>query len=325
MRCVSVAILGFGYWGRNLARTVDRSDRTALRAIVDPTSGNREAAQADHEDIAVFADVSNLSRMADDIDAVIVAAPPAVHGELAIAALELGFDVLVEKPLALSFAEATSVMDLADELGRVVMVDHTFLHSDLTAIARGLSRSGAVGKVRRVTSRRLAPGRRRTDVDALWNLAPHDVALILDLAGGAAVGYEGVPSFLAGVENAVEYRGRMLLDNGVLGQFHVSCNSPERVRDLCLEGETGSIDVNYSTRTIAVRSGDSQISWQGEEREPLASMLDAFLDRVVHRGTPENDTAVEVVRVLESLTNKDDLTNGIPIPVSCIGGGDRVF
>jgi predicted dehydrogenase len=273
----------------------------------------------------VFDDVSHLSRLVDDIDAVIIAAPPAVHGELAIAALELGLDVLVEKPLALNLAEATSVVDLADELGRVVMVDHTFLHSDLTAIARDLLRSGAVGKVRRVTSRRLAPGRRRTDVDALWNLAPHDVALILDLAGGAAIGYEGVPSFLTGVENAVEYRGRMLLDNGVLGQFHVSCNSPERVRDLSLEGETGSIDVDYATRTIAVTSGDSQISWQGEEREPLASMFDTFLDRVAHRSTPENHTAVEVVRALESLTNTDDLTNKIPASVSCIGGGDRMF
>ncbi|GAB3173471.1 hypothetical protein GCM10027059_44550 [Myceligenerans halotolerans] len=218
--------------------------------------------------------------------------------------MELGLDVLVEKPLALSLAEARDVIDRAERLGRVVMVDHTFLHSDLTSIARNLSRSGAVGKIRRITSRRLAPGKRRPDIDALWNLAPHDIALILNLGRGKARTVQGEPSFIQGEGNAVEFRGTITHDTDLVGEFHVSCNSPERVRDLRLEGESGSIVVDYIARTIAVTNRGSRIAWRAEEREPLARVVEAFADRVVRRNIDENHRAIDVVRLLDSLTNE---------------------
>jgi UDP-2-acetamido-3-amino-2,3-dideoxy-glucuronate N-acetyltransferase len=173
-----VAAIGCGYWGKNLVRNFAELD--ALAAICDP---NRTAALqlADryHTRVAEFDAVLRD----DEINGVAIAAPAALHAELTHRAIEAGKHVFVEKPLALTVAEAEQLCALAERRDRRLMVGHLLQYHPAFIELRELVRQGALGRLEYISSTRLNLGKIRREEDILWSFAPHDLSMILSLVG----------------------------------------------------------------------------------------------------------------------------------------------
>ena len=173
-----VAVIGCGYWGRNLVRNF--AELGALAAICDP-----DQASASQLSARYGAPVIAMDAVLRDpaIAGVAIAAPAAQHAELATAALEAGKHVFVEKPLALTVPEAERVCVLAEQHRRVLMVGHLLQYHPAFIALRELVRDGALGRLQYLYSNRLNLGKVRREEDILWSFAPHDLSMILSLVG----------------------------------------------------------------------------------------------------------------------------------------------
>lgn len=175
-----IALLGCGYWGKNLARNL--YELGALRLVCDPAESGQAAAAENAPGVATSSEFNDALR-SGDIEAVVIATPAETHFELAAAALHAGKDVFVEKPLALQASEGEQLKDLAQELGRVLMVGHLLEYHPAVVRLHELIDAGELGNVNYIYSNRLNFGKVRTEENALWSFAPHDVAVILRLLG----------------------------------------------------------------------------------------------------------------------------------------------
>src|SRR5687767_4639312 len=180
----SVAVFGCGYWGQNLVRNFYQLG--ALRLVCDPAQKGRTRA-------AELAPGVETSESFDqvftrkDIQAVVLATPAETHRHLALKALNAGFDVLVEKPLALTFQEGIEMKRAAELNGRILMVGHLLEYHPAVLKLREMVAKGDLGKVNYVYSNRLNFGKIRIEENALWSFAPHDVAVILRLFGSLPI------------------------------------------------------------------------------------------------------------------------------------------
>src|SRR5206468_1518556 len=136
-RRIAVGLIGYGYWGPNLARNLAETDDFELGAIADARGERRELAGRRHPGVKTYADARALLER-DDLEAIVVATPLATHHALARAALESGKHVLVEKPLAGTRADAEDLAECADRHGRRLMVDHTFVYTGAVRAIRAL-------------------------------------------------------------------------------------------------------------------------------------------------------------------------------------------
>ncbi len=175
---VRVAAIGCGYWGKNLVRNF--AELGALAAICDPDrEAARQLAERHHTRVADFDSVLRD----DEIAGVAIAAPAALHAELASRAIEAGKHVFVEKPLALTVIEAEQLCALAERRNRRLMVGHLLQYHPAFIKLRELVREGALGRLEYISSTRLNLGKVRREEDILWSFAPHDLSMILSLVG----------------------------------------------------------------------------------------------------------------------------------------------
>ena len=324
-----VAQLGVGYWGPNLLRNLALNPRCHLVRVCDLSSERRAFVMNGHPTVDVVADPGAI--IGDPgIQAVVISTPAATHFDLAMRCLRAGKHVLVEKPLATSVAEVDKIAALAKENGRVAMAAHTFLFNDAVRHPKMLIDSGELGEIRYIYSRRLNLGRIRSDVDALWNLAPHDVSIIQYLLGDpvpVSISRTGMDFIQPGIEDVtflqITYPGK------IIAQVHVSWLDPHKVREMTVVGSKKMVIYDdVSDNKIAIydmgieakavlgermdydkpvpqqfvhRSGDIHIP-KITFREPLQVEIDHFLDCI--EGKSECLTgpahAREVVRILET-------------------------
>ena len=175
---VRVAAIGCGYWGKNLVRNF--AELGALAAICDPDrNAAGRLAERHHTRVAEFDAVLRD----DEIAGVAIAAPAALHAELASRALEAGKHVFVEKPLALTIAEAEQLCAMAERGDRQLMVGHLLQYHPAFIKLRELVREGMLGRLEYISSTRLNLGKVRREEDILWSFAPHDLSMILSLVG----------------------------------------------------------------------------------------------------------------------------------------------
>ncbi len=175
---VRVAAIGCGYWGKNLVRNF--AELGALAAICDPDrNAARQFAERHHARVAEFDAVLRDG----DIAGVAIAAPAALHAELTSRALEAGKHVFVEKPLALTVAEAEQLCAMAERGNRQLMVGHLLQYHPAFIKLRELVRDGVLGRLEYISSTRLNLGKVRREEDILWSFAPHDLSMILSLVG----------------------------------------------------------------------------------------------------------------------------------------------
>ena len=231
-----IGLIGCGMWGRNLARNLAQLD--VLAAV------------SDHHDenAAEFAAQFNSQKQDLDailvdpyIDGVVIATPAPSHDQLAIAALQAGKHVYVEKPMSLTFAGATSIANAAEKAGRQVMVGHLIRYHAVFCELQEQVSAGAIGALRHIQANRLAMGRVRNTESVLFDLCPHDISLILALAGSLPnkIHCAGSSHMTVGM---VDYLSTFLgFENGVSAGMQTSWLSPLKEHQLTVTGTAGSM------------------------------------------------------------------------------------
>ncbi|NQT13098.1 MAG: Gfo/Idh/MocA family oxidoreductase [Planctomycetes bacterium] len=173
-----VAVIGFGQWGKNLIRNFH--ELGVLSAICDSDPSRREKVREQYPGVDYVEQVGNLLRR-DDIDAVVIATPAVTHFEIARRAIQADKDVYVEKPLALDPEEGETLVRLADQASRILMVGHILQYHPAVVALKEMMRSGDLGRIEYIYSNRLNIGKFRTEENILWSFAPHDISVILAL------------------------------------------------------------------------------------------------------------------------------------------------
>jgi len=326
-----LAQLGCGYWGPNLLRNFSALPGCLVRYVVDASPERRAFVAANFPQTTP---VESMKRVLDDpeVSAVVIATPAATHFTLAQQALQAGKHVFVEKPLATKAAEVDELARCAAPRNLVVMTGHTFIYNAAVRFVKKLIDSGELGDIRYIYSQRLNLGRIRSDIDALWNFAPHDVSIIQYWLGDPeplSVSKQGMAYMQDGIEDVVflslAYPGK------IMANIHVSWLDPQKVRKMIVVGSRKMVvydDVaddkiavydkgidrkailgqnmdfdNPPALQFSYRSGDILLP-QVKFVEPLRVEAEHFLDCIRNARTPMTGLkhARTVVSILERAT-----------------------
>lgn len=305
-----LAVLGCGYWGSNHIRTL--KSLGALYAVSDANHARAEGFASEQDCLAVPTD-ELFER--DDVDAIVIALPPQFHAAYAIRAVECGKDVLVEKPIALTVADAERSVEAARKNGRIFMTGHVLRFHPAFVQLKSLIDLNELGQVRYIHSHRLGLGKFHTENDALWDLAPHDLSMILAITGTAPIEVRGEGAAL--LDHLSDFAHlHMRFPNGLRSHLFTSRLNPYRERRLTVVGTKAMAvfdDVEPWPRKLAVyRHAVWQDSGQWaftanepsyvevEEGMPLTRELEHFLSCIESRASPltGGDEAVDVLRIL---------------------------
>jgi predicted dehydrogenase len=260
---ISAALIGCGYWGRNLLRNLQQLPQFELRAVYDE-SPERQAWLRDQAGAQVAASLEKDILENSEIEAVVIATPAATHAELAIRCLNAGKHVMVEKSLALNTEDAAALVQLADEKQLTLMVGHTFLYNAAVLFMRDTIAAGDLGEVYYIEGRRLSLGIVRRDVDAMWNLAPHDVSIANFLL-------DEQPSHVRACGNSFLVDGHcdvqflhLRYPSGRAAHLHVGWLHPRKVREMTIVGSRQMM-VFDDVKT----DGKIEVYDKGIDREPI--------------------------------------------------------
>ena len=230
------AQFGCGYWGPNLLRNFSGLPNCSVKYVVDASPERRTFVERNFPRTAAT-DSSDVPLNDPEVDAIIIATPAGTHFTLAKKALQSGKHVFVEKPLATKTTEVDELGKCASERSLVVMAGHTFIYNSAVRYVKQLIDAGELGEVRYVYSQRLNLGRIRTDIDALWNFAPHDISIIQYWLGNSepiSIYRQGMAYMQDGIDDVVflslEY------PNKVIANIHVSWLDPQKVRKMIIVG-----------------------------------------------------------------------------------------
>lgn len=231
-----LAQLGCGYWGPNLLRNFSSLKDCRMKYVADASAGRRSFVETHYPRTQAVESVSTVLND-PEVDAVIIATPAGTHFQLAKDALNAGKHVFVEKPLATRVCEVDELAQCAAQHSRIVMTGHTFIYNAAVRYVKKLIDAGELGEIRYIYSQRLNLGRIRSDVDALWNFAPHDISIIQYWLGNPeplSVSRLGMDYMQPGVEDVVflglAYPGK------IMANVHVSWLDPQKVRKMIVVG-----------------------------------------------------------------------------------------
>jgi predicted dehydrogenase len=232
----SVGLVGYGYWGSNLARNLVAAPTVRLVGIADEDETRREAAEATFGRVRTWPGLDALLED-PDVEAVVLATPAGMHAEQALRVLASGRHVMVEKPLALSPEDADKVVRAAEDADLVIMVGHTFLYSPPIQRLRAYVEQGDLGAIQYLYSQRLSLGRIRRDCNALWNFAPHDISIMLYLLGERPVEVSGRGFSFIADDLADVCFASVVFESGIGANVHVSWIDPRKARLLTVVGD----------------------------------------------------------------------------------------
>jgi len=231
-----LAQLGCGYWGPNLLRNFSALPGCVVKWVAEPSAKRRAYVERNFSKSRTTPNWEEAIQDAE-VDGVIVSAPASTHFALAKAALQAGKHVFVEKPLAMNTREADELVALAASANRTLMVGHTFLYNAAVRYTKRLIDEGQLGDLYYIYTQRLNLGQVRSDVNAWWNLAPHDISILLYWMGGqppVSVAVQGISRIQPGIEDVVF--ATLTWTNRVTAHVHVSWLDPGKVRKITLVG-----------------------------------------------------------------------------------------
>lgn len=263
------AQIGVGYWGPNLLRNIVANKKCNVKSVVDFSEERRKFVKGLYPSINVSANGDDIFND-PSIDAVIIATPAETHYGLAVKCLEAGKHILVEKPMAKSVSEVRKIRELAIEKNLVAMVGHTFLYNSAVRYIKKLISSNELGKIRYIFSQRLNLGRIRSDVDALWNLAPHDISIIQYWLGEPEpinISRNGKAFIQKNIDDVV-FMNIEYADN-VMAHIHVSWLDPHKIRKMTIVGEKKMVvyDDIAENKIIIYDKGIDQIALLGKNMD----------------------------------------------------------
>lgn len=324
---LNIGVVGYGYWGPNVARNFHAVGGARLTAISDLSDKRLGLAQSHYPFLKAIKDPLELIR-STDVDAVAIVTPVFAHYEMAKTALLAGKHIFVEKPFTSTSAQARELVDIAARKNLRIMVDHTFLFTGAVRKIKELIGSGELGRLLFYDSVRVNLGLFQHDVNVIWDLAPHDfsiMAYVIDRKP-AALSAHGTVHFHGGFED-LAYVALEFEDNGFMAHFHVNWLSPVKVRRTLISGDkkmlvwddldpdekvkiydrgvdiksgNGGKDGTYEL-LVSYRSGDVHIP-KLEVTEALKAEAQYFVECVESGRDPFNDglSGLQVVRLLEA-------------------------
>ena len=324
MEPIRVGTIGCGYWGPNVIRNFVETPGAELHAVADLDPAKLESITARHPQIEMT--TTDHRRLFDlDLDAVAICTPPQTHLAIARECLENGLDVLVEKPLTTTSDDAQTLIDVADAHDRILMVGHTFVYNPAVQALKRMLDNNALGQIRYIDAVRVGLGLYHPSLNVVWDLAPHDVSILLHLFGTMpeTVSATGV----ACVHDVVEDVAYLTLTfaPGILTHVRVSWLDPSKIRRVTIVGSESmviydDVEPNEKLRVFdkgveALRTPDTFGEFQFNYRygdivspyidfqEPLRVQAEHFLECVRDRRTPTTDghAGLRVVKVLEAL------------------------
>jgi predicted dehydrogenase len=324
---IGVAVVGAGYWGPNLIRNFGASGEFDLRWVCDLDEARARKVLGPNSTVRV---TTSLEEVLDDSDvaAVAVATPAATHGIIGVTCLEAGRHLLVEKPLAASIAEGEKLVEVAADRELVLMCDHTFCYTPAVQRIRQYIDDGVLGDIQYVDSVRINLGLVQSDIDVLWDLAPHDLS-ILDYLLPAdrrpiSVAAHGADPLGQGRASLAYLT--LALDGGAVAHAHVNWLSPVKVRTVIIGGSERMVmwdDLNPTQKLSLYDSGvdvapgldeasrrEKLISYRVGDvvspalpvHEALGGVVDEFARSIREHRAPKTDgrAGLRVMRVLES-------------------------
>jgi len=334
---VPIAVVGCGYWGVNYLRLLSELPHAVLAGVCDQNRDRvDEVARRFHVETAWKDLDSVLAEPA--VQAVVVATPSSTHAGVVRRCLDAGKHVLVEKPLALSTDDAVELVALAHKADRRLMVAHTFMYNPAVRALKRYVRSEAFGDVYYIVSRRTHLGLIRPDVNAVWDLAPHDVSIFSYVLETLPTSVSAVGGrFLHPQKEDVAFV-TLTYPNGVVGNIQISWIDSNKVREVVVVGSRQRIvfddvnnlekirifekgaaisgDVNsFGEFQLQLRDGDI-LSPKIEATEPLRNQCEHFVECVVSGREPltGGGAGLDVVKIMVAIEHSL-AKRGVPVPV----------
>ncbi len=337
-KMLNIGVVGCGYWGPNLIRNLRGLPDCKLQVMCDANPQRLEHLHALYPEIEGERDFSRMLDRAD-LDGVMIATSVKHHYPMAKASLLAGKHTFIEKPMASSAQECAELIEIARKKGLILMVGHTFLYSAPIRKIKHILDCGDIGELQYISSRRLNLGLFQKDINVTWDLAPHDISIVLYLMNQlpVSVNCSGNAHITAGVEDVTS------LNMSFAGDYFASIQSswldPRKVRDMTIVGSKRMIVYDdmeplqkikiYDTRVetpphydtfaefqYAYHYGDVYIPHIKQE-EPLKIECQHFLDCIRHGKPPltSGQCGLDVVKVLEA-ASASLKQNGAAVPVA---------
>jgi predicted dehydrogenase len=334
---MKLAVFGAGRWGPNLIRNFHQMEGVELCGIVDVNEEARKHISAVFEEVPVFSTVEEALAIAG-LEAVVVATPVFTHFELVKQALDANLHVMVEKPMCATSTEINTLKKIAAKKERVLMVNHVFLYNNSIRKVKEILDEGQLGRILYFKANRTNLGPVRTDVNALWDLASHDISIFNYWLNQKPlnVRVSGISCLNEGIDDVMF--ATFTYADGVVGQVHASWLNPHKTRDIVIVGEEKMLlwdDLGTPQLKLyhkGINAGDQRTdSFEGhktvvhsgeieepeyENNEPLKASCEHFMDCVNGKTSCLTDpnNAGQVVQVLEA-ADRSALAGGALIPV----------
>ena len=334
---IKIGLIGFGYWGPNLARNFNANPDLELVAICDFSADRREAACRLYPQVNLFDNIDDVYNDTD-LDVIAIATPVTFHFELAKRALMSGRHVWIEKPMTDKIDQAKELIDLTQQKDRVLLVDHTFVYTGAVRKIKDLIRQGELGEVIYYDSTRVNLGLFQQDINVIWDLAPHDISIMDYLVPFKKYEVSANGCFYYGNGLCPKSLLTIYMENNTVAQINVSWVSPVKIRQTLIGGTMKMVlyDENQPSEKIKVYDKGVELDFTKEElyqmkvqyrvgdmyapkieeHEALALATSHFVDCISNGKTPVTDgkAGLEVVKVLVASTESLK-KNGVPVKI----------
>jgi len=334
---IAVGIVGASSWGMNYVRLLNQFVDADLVVVCDQDEKVRANLRRSFPAVKVCEDTADMLGL-DKLDAVIVSTNPSTHYAIAKLFLEAGKHVLVEKPMTTKSSDARHLVSIADQKNLILMVGHIFLYNPGVEKVKSYIDKGKIGQIHYMYARRTNLGPIRRDVNAIWDLAPHDISIMNHWL-------KSTPDWVSAtgavfLRSSVEDVGFITLGypDGVIGQIHVSWADPHKEREVVIVGSNERIAFNdilfqekvriyekgitstekpasYGEYQLSIRDGDIIIPYIKVD-EPLKNQVIHFLDCIQEGRQPLSNgrSGLEVVMVMKAV-DRSMRKNGMPVIV----------
>lgn len=344
---INVGVVGCGYWGPNLIRNFANLRECRLWSVCDRDEARLSVISGRHPGVETHTSFE-IFLSDDELDAVVVAVPVRFHFDLARRSLEAGKHVFIEKPMAASVEECEKLIQLANEKGLTLMVGHTFLYSPVIRKIKEIVDSGEIGRIQYISCRRLNLGLYQDDINVAWDLAPHDLSIILHLIESRPVevncrGKTNCTTTGKGCKQRRNCRSNipdvsnmtLVFEDGCFATVHNSWVDPRKVRDMAIIGDRKMIVYDELQEFEKIKIYDKRVDPQvlpDESRiayhygdmwtpyvppvEPLSIECAHFIECIATGNTPLTDGVAgrELVEIL-TLASESMYSSGNNMPI----------
>lgn len=322
MKPLRIGVIGYGYWGPNLTRNFYELPSSDVIVIADKKKEQLERAEVKYPRVTLTDNHKDLFSM--DLDAVVVSTPPKTHFPIATECMDNGLNVLIEKPMALNSQDAEALIQQANSKGLTLMVGHTFEYNSAVQKLKELISTKSLGDIYYLDTARLNLGLYQKDTNVLWDLAVHDISILLNLLGEypISVSAQGMTSVSENVCD-VAYLN-IVFPGKVIAHVHVSWLDPAKVRrvtvvgskkmavfnDLASEGKIKLYDKGVDAPEYTDSFGEFQYNYRSGDItipsfrfvEPLRAECQHFIDSINNKTEPVSSgkSGLAVIKILEA-------------------------